>query len=274
MISEISIPAKNQHQEISRIQNYFLDYMRKNNLKSAILGMSGGIDSAFIAACLAPVCRMSGINLIGVCLPSSTNKPDETNRALNMCEAFCSHTYIHYIDEPVSVLAEGIGIPNRPSNAIRLGNIKARTRMIYLYDYAASEKGIVLGTDNFTELQLGFWTLHGDVGDLNLIQNYWKTSVYDLSNMLLYDGGLSEKERKALGACVDAVPTDGLGITSSDLEQLGAKTYFDVDNILYRILTGKATAEDKASSVGKRHFATAFKRDNPHRMPLEDRKRK
>lgn len=49
------------------------------------------------------------------------------------------------------------------------GNIQARLRMIYLYNLASIHKGLVLSTDNQTEYQLGFWTIHGDVGDFNPI---------------------------------------------------------------------------------------------------------
>lgn len=55
------------------------------------------------------------------------------------------------------------------------GNIQARLRMIYLYNLASIHKGLVMSTDNQTEYQLGFWTIHGDVGDFDPIQDLWKT---------------------------------------------------------------------------------------------------
>lgn len=64
------------------------------------------------------------------------------------------------------------------------GNIQARCRMIHLYDIASIRKGLVMSTDNQTEYQLGFWTIHGDVGDFDPIQDLWKTEVYGLANYL------------------------------------------------------------------------------------------
>lgn len=57
---------------------------------------------------------------------------------------------------------------------------QARCRMMYLYDIASRHKGLVMSTDNQTEYQLGFWTIHGDVGDFDPIQDLWKTEVYEL----------------------------------------------------------------------------------------------
>ncbi len=118
---------------------------------------------------------------------------------------------------------------------IRRGNIKARTRMIYLYNLAARHRGMVLSTDNYTELLLGFWTLHGDVGDYGMIQNIWKTEVYSMARYIT-ENLENEKAKNALQACIDAVATDGLGITNSDLEQIQAKDYEEVDQILLKMI--------------------------------------
>ena len=94
---------------------------------------------------------------------------------------------------------------------IRAGNIKARLRMTYLYDKANKYNGMVLSTDNLTERNLGFWTLNGDVGDFGFLQELWKTEVYGLSKSI---------GTESVMACVNAIPTVGLGITDSDIDQL------------------------------------------------------
>lgn len=259
-------------QKVLVIRKYFESYMKKAGLKSAILGMSGGIDSALIAALVSPVCKANGWNLIGVMLPSVTNKQEENVRAANICKHFCTSTFYHPIDDLVESFSRHLGLGDRPSVRIRRGNIKARTRMMFLYDYAASENGIVLSTDNYTELMLGFWTLHGDVGDLALIQNIWKMEVYEMTQSLA--SNLEDKDAaKALMDCFHAVPTDGLGITNSDLDQLGSDSYGKVDRVLQEYLSpGTPMAQkDKLileSPVIQRHVKSAFKRDNPHNMPL------
>lgn len=106
-----------------------------------------------------------------------------------------------------------------------------------------------MSTDNQTEYQLGFWTIHGDVGDFDPIQDLWKTEVYGLANYLQdhYKSKALEALRndyketcdnyKAMSCAIynscKLVPTDGLGISNSDLEQIGAKSYAEVDDSRY-----------------------------------------
>jgi NAD+ synthetase len=147
------------------------------------------------------------------------------------------------------------------ADKIRLGNIKARIRMIILYDMAQKFGGLVMSTDNLTELYLGFWTLHGDVGDLGLIQKLWKTDVYQMSRYLIDTELTDPRAKKALQDCIDAVPTDGLGITKSDLEQIGGNSYTEVDEVLYNYLVyGRG---DKNNPIIQRYERTHFKRENP-----------
>jgi NAD+ synthetase len=123
---------------------------------------------------------------------------------------------------------------------IRAGNIKARIRMIIMYNKAAQLKGLVLSTDNYTEYMLGFWTIHGDHADYGMIQNMWKTEIYTLAYFMALEFKHTDaiKERIMLEA-INAVPTDGLGITASDCEQFGVATYDEVDRILKEWLTLK-----------------------------------
>lgn len=132
------------------------------------------------------------------------------------------------------------------------GYRQARCRMMYLYDIASRYKGLVMSTDNQTEYQLGFWTIHGDVGDFDPIQDLWKTEVYGLANYLQdhYKSKALEALRndyketcdnyKAMSCAIynscKLVPTDGLGISNSDLDQIGAKDYATVDDILSRFI--------------------------------------
>lgn len=147
---------------------------------------------------------------------------------------------------------------------IRMGNVKARLRMIHIYDLAQQHKGMVLSTDNFTELMLGFWTLHGDVGDYGMVQNLWKMEVYELAKWIAEnDYGVDTEGYTAIMECIEATPTDGLGITSSDVEQLGAKNYAEVDAILKEELL-HAGGEH---TVAKRKRASEFKRNNPYNLP-------
>jgi NAD+ synthase len=274
------------------------NYIKTNNLKSLVLGVSGGADSALIAALVKPVCDELCIPLIGRSIPIQSNKLDEIQRANMICNAFCSdykvvdltHAYMNMINDGMDEV-NATHVLDTHNDKIRRGNIKARIRMIYLYNLASAHGGLVLSTDNLTELMVGFWTLHGDVGDYGLIQKYWKTEVYELMSYLVTTYGphsIKGTERaEALLACINAVPTDGLGITSSDLEQLGASTYAEVDKILKTWLTFDSDSftwddhlkyDDRKENydefveyrqtlanhpVIQRYRASMFKRENP-----------
>ena len=249
------------------------DYFIKNEIQATVLGISGGIDSALVAALMVD----AGIPLIGVELPLSGNKPEEMERAKNVAVTFCDSFVNLDLMVPVQTMMVKCSMSTANTHytkneAIRIGNIKARMRMIFLYDYARSVNGLVLSTDNFTEYLLGFWTLHGDVGDFAPIQNLWKTEVYGLAEYLVreYKAVGSNSRANALQACITAMPTDGLGITNSDFEQIipgqdetrSAKDrYYEVDNILYNWMYGRFAKADHPVII--RHLVSEFKRHCP-----------
>lgn len=238
-------------------------YLLDNNLKAMVLGISGGIDSTVTAAICHEVSKQIGIPLIGRSLPIK-NKDDEFNVSKLVGEAFCDDFKVVYLNKPyLSILYSTLsweGLISRTEDhcfdedllplttPIASGNIQARLRMIYLYNLASIHNGLVMSTDNQTEYQLGFWTIHGDVGDFDPLQDLWKTEVYGLAEWILNKyaedvmsagaGGFLEKEEEYLHICealkqsIRLIPTDGLGISNSDLDQIGAKSYAEVDAIL------------------------------------------
>jgi len=261
---------------IANIQFELKSYLEKNKLKSLVLGISGGIDSALCAAIAKPVCDKLKIPLIGRSIPISTNTADERKRADLIGKAFCTdYDEVSVLQDPYEGLWDALqhetwdtGSTNEP---IRRGNVKARMRMIYLYDLAQVHGGMVLSTDNYTEYLLGFWTLHGDVGDYGMLQNLWKTEVYDMAEHLA--STLKKKKAKALTSCITCQATDGLGISKTDLDQIvpGWKGtsrvgYEDVDEKLKQHLNGKVRFPGM-DPVVRRHRNTEFKRNNPFNIP-------
>lgn len=255
--------------------NALAKYIDDNGVQSLVLGVSGGVDSALVAALASHAVNrtMNKIPIIGRSITIETNSPDEIARAKAVGEIFCTDfeeldltvAYNNFVSE-FEAKAFALG---DTEHKIAMGNVKARLRMIQLYHLAGISGGMVLSTDNFTELMVGFWTLHGDVGDYGMIQNLWKTEVYGLTDWLatLYSNHNCVNEALALDACSFAVPTDGLGITSSDLEQLGADTYQEVDQILMGYFNYRDNLEHP---VVKRHLATQFKRENPYNIPRKE----
>ncbi|MBO4581228.1 MAG: NAD(+) synthase [Bacteroidales bacterium] len=235
-------------------------YITEYRLKSLVLGISGGIDSAFAAALLRPVCDITDTKLIGRSITIETNKADEIERANAIGNAFChDYQYLDHTDIYLQYKKLMPALDTQTLSKLRMGNAKARFRMICLYDLAQMNKGIVISTDNFTEYLTGFWTLHGDVGDYAPFIRMWKTEVYRCSEWLCKS--LPSLQSGALMQCIKATPTDGLGISSSDLEQLGAENYHQVDILLARYLEGDNSQNEHP--VIKRYLSSEYKRQNP-----------
>lgn len=264
---------KDFNKAILNIRKEFKNYIVKSNLKSIVLGLSGGIDSALCAALAYNVCKELDIHLIGRSIAIESNKPEENERGRLIGESYTTdYKHIDMTDAYLALRPNVVeNIENEDLNdfnfRLRMGNVKARMRMIYLYELAGKNKGMVLSTDNLTELLLGFWTLHGDVGDYGMIQQLWKTEVYQMSEFIANNE--SNKEQKvALMSCFDAIPTDGLGITNSDLDQLKAKSYYEVDEILISYLH-ENNKEYENHPVIKRHLNSEYKRNNPFNLERE-----
>ncbi len=261
---------KNFDKAVKNIRKELRKYLIDSNLQSLVLGLSGGIDSALTSALAFDVCKELNIPLIGRSLTIESNKPDERERAKMIGETYTTDFKEVDLTEAYQNLRKYVveDIDNQDVNdksfKIRMGNIKARIRMIYLYELAAKNKGMVLSTDNYTELLVGFWTLHGDVGDYGMIQQLWKTEVYEMAKFIA-ETEANEKQAAALIACVDAVPTDGLGITNSDLDQLGASSYTEVDKILIEFL--ETNNQNLLNNpVIQRHISSNYKRNNPFNL--------
>lgn len=216
------------------------NYVKKNNLKTLVLGISGGLDSAVCAAIAWKVSKLIGIRSIGISLPIVNTSGEITSADLTGNAWYSPKDYItiplseaYKAIREVLVRAEeenpGLGAQTKIAD----GNIMARLRMITLYNFAGINKGMVLSTGNKTENLLGFFTIHGDEPmDYNLLDDLYKTEVYRLARWIRDNIAETDEQKKALQTAIDITPTDGLGISSSDLEQIGAESYYQVDRIL------------------------------------------
>jgi len=244
-------------------------------IKSLVVGISGGVDSGLTCALSRILLsQLRDVRLIGQSLPAASNKMNENINAKMIGSAFCDTFDVVSVEDAATFVYEvlfggNISAEDKASR-IRLGNTRARMRMMYLYHIAHLNDGVVLSTDNFTELMLGFWTLHGDVGDLGFLQNTWKTEVYGMARHLveLFDREQEPRKRDALLETVKAAPTDGLGVTETDFDQLGADSYKEIDVILIDYLYN-GNKKWESHPVIARHKATQFKRCNPFNLSRE-----
>lgn len=245
------------------------DYLVRNNINCMVLGISGGIDSTVVAAICHEVFMRTDIPLIGTSLPTKFNKEAEITTADLVGRAFCNNYKEIPIMYPYSAFLDFLEAAGDATTPISNGNIQARLRMMYLYNLASIHKGIVMDTDNLTENNLGYFTIHGDVGDFNPIGCLWKTEVFKLAEYLIkhYDlfsqgVGIGDKDSiknrelieytykcDAIKASLALKPTAGLGITNNDLEEIGAESYEQVDSILQEILAWKWLSLEKQGDV-------------------------
>jgi nicotinamide-nucleotide amidase len=219
----------------NNLVNGIIKYLTNSHIKAMVIGMSGGIDSTVVAAlCKEVYNRTNGeFELIGVSMPCSTNKVDENDAATAAGTEFCTHFSVVSLESTFKAVEACCDLAsNIASTPVSQGNIKARLRMITLYDIASKVGGIVMDTDNLTEHFLGFWTIHGDDGDFNPIGGLWKHEVYGLAKWMKEN---VYKDSKALEASIALMPTDGNGVKEGgDLAQIApGKTYDNVDEILH-----------------------------------------
>lgn len=245
-----------------RIIEELTNYREHWGIDSVAIGISGGIDSAVTANLF----KQAGWQVLPVIM-SIEQATDEVERGREVCE----HLGVTFIERDltdmytynVNNMAEyhdGI-VADTYRGSIRRGNIRARLRMQTLYDFASQIGGCVASTDNFSELAAGFWTLHGDVGDIAPIQSLIKSwEVPKLAQHL----GVPD-------SVIEAKPTDGLGISTGDEDQLGV-SYLEFDIGLFTLMregdTSQASVTDieKLKTISDRIKHSGYKRCNPYNL--------
>jgi NAD+ synthase len=258
--------------------DHAMNYFRENNLHAAILGISGGIDSTVVAYIFNEVeKRFNNENysfrLVGISMPTETTDKDEFRISELVGHAFCPNNFriLDITQEAQSITIPYVDVSNEWVDRFRIGNVKSRLRMIHLYDLAKAYRGVVVGTDNYTEYLLGYSTIGGDgLFDYCPIQYLWKTEIYELANFFRE----IEKEREnwekvhALDESITIPPQAGLGITNTDLEEIQASSYWEVDSCLKSIIANEDFKEYIDVSVRERILDRYLKNQYKRKLPI------
>ena len=151
------------------------DYVEKNNFKSVILGLSGGIDSALVAALAADA--IGGNRVYGVALPSKYSSDHSLADAKELAINIGLNYRIIQIQPMVGNLIENLHL-----SGVAEENLQARVRGITLMGLSNQEGHLVLATGNKSELAVGYSTLYGDaVGGFAPIKDLYKSQVWQLA---------------------------------------------------------------------------------------------
>lgn len=245
---------------LKEVHNELVEFLRENFKKAgfskAVLGLSGGIDSALVAYLLRDA--LGKENVLAIMMPYKSSNPDSLNHA-------------KLVVEDLKINAKTIEITNmidayfkneKDASSLRMGNKMARERMSILFDYSSKENALVVGTSNKTEIYLGYSTQFGDSAcALNPIGDLYKTNIWDLSRYLKIPNELIEKK-----------PSADLWEGQTDEQEMGL-TYKEADQVLYRMLEeNKITEEVLAEGFNKDLVDNIVRRINrseyKRRMPL------
>ncbi|OGG34873.1 NAD(+) synthase [Candidatus Gottesmanbacteria bacterium RIFOXYB1_FULL_47_11] len=228
----------------------------KAGFTNAVIGLSGGVDSAASAA--LAVRALGTDHVYPVLMPYGPLSAYATINATEVVGALGVNSFhVTRIDiKPIleSLMAKDPGMDN-----IRRGNLMARARMMILYDQAKKRQALVVGTENKTEYLLGYFTRFGDeASDIEPLRSLYKTQVYELAQYL-----------KLPDVVLSGAPTAGLWEGQTDEGEFGF-TYRDADHILYQYADEKKTEEkivgDK--TVIQKVLARAKANDFKHRLPI------
>ena len=210
----------NTAEKINFISNWILDYSDKKNFSSLVIGISGGIDSAVTSTLSARTNLQTHVVTMPI-LDHQTLNNRGNNHVDWLKKNFKNITH-HHIDlsKVFGEFQDKLGSNNSEHG---YANSQARLRMTTLYQIAASNNGIVVGTGNKVEdFGIGFYTKYGDGGvDISPIADCLKTEVWDMGKEL----GINQE-------IIEADPTDGLWIDGRTDEQQVGLSYEEIEEAM------------------------------------------
>ena len=252
-MNKLDLNLKEVHSELVE---FLRESFKKAGFSKAVLGLSGGIDSALVAYLLRDA--LGKENVLAIMMPYKSSNPDSLNHAKLVVEDLGINSKTIEVTDMIDAYFKN----EKEATSLRMGNKMARERMSILFDYSSKENALVVGTSNKTEIYLGYSTQFGDSAcALNPIGDLYKTNIWDLSRYLKIPNELIEKK-----------PSADLWEGQTDEQEMGL-TYKEADQVLYRMLEENKKVEevlaegfnkDLVDNIVRRMNRSEYKR----RMPL------
>ncbi len=242
-----------------KIVDFIRSEIHKAGVNGAVIGLSGGIDSALTAA--LTVKALGKENVLGIHMPELGLTPfEDSEDAKKLADLLGIEFRTIDISGIISSIMDSVP-DSELADRLCKGNLKARVRMSLLYFHANQMNRIVMGTGNKTEILLGYYTKYGDGGvDLEPIGGLYKTDVWELSRKI----GIPE-------SLVAKKPSAGLWAGQTDEADLGI-SYLKLDKALdmleqnkdpQTILTSLDISSEQLNSVLNRIEKNRHKRTSP-----------
>lgn len=219
------------------------NYFESNNVKYAVIGLSGGKDSTISAAILKEA--LGSDRVIGVQMPNGVQKDiDDSTRVMDWLNLPKENRYLVNINDAYIALLKSTFNTSEGLNSVITTNLPARLRMATLYNIAAYlGSARVIATSNASEIYVGYMTKFGDAGDLGLLANLTVKEVLKIGDDLNLPYDLVHK-----------APSDGMS-GKTDEDNLGF-SYSDLDEY---ILESKEPSEETLNKIKRRYVTNLHK---------------
>lgn len=241
----------NPVEEEKRIVTFLKNTFAEQKIEKAVMGISGGIDSATSLLLLSKVVPKE--NILALHLPYF-NEVDKDIRELE--ELLEIRITTVSINKSTDEFINRLEVP--AEDKVRRGNIMARVRMITLYDFAKKNNAMVVGTENRSEYQLGYFTRYGDAAsDIEPLEHLYKTQVVELAKHI----GVPQ-------SIIDKKPSANLWESQTDEGEFGF-TYKEADSVLFLFYDKKNplwTVENMIPGA-KKIIKFSEKNQYKHRVP-------
>lgn len=251
----IEIPF-NEEEATTVITDFINNYVEKAGAKGVVVGLSGGVDSAVVTVLCQKALGKERVHCLF--LPETTTPEKDKEHYRILVEKFDLKNKSMDISGLVEkIKKEGLVEPDEKT----LANVKARVRMLLLFEYANVNNCLVCGTSNKSELLIGYFTKYGDGGvDIQPIGDLYKTQVFKLAEHLSIPREIISKP-----------PTAGLWFNQTDEKEIGLP-YSVLDQILFglelklsleKIAEGIPTSMENVVRIKKMRVKTQHKRRTP-----------